>query len=237
MIIDCKTDEYLEILWYMTEDEEATIKEFQNRVNHNYDKVALDELIRLGCIEIDEINETIVLSEKGLERARKIVRAHRLAERLLYDAIGKNIERGACEFEHVVTPELVDSICILLGHPRECPHGLPIPEGDCCRASTTTVESSVKNLYEMDIGQTARIAYMNCSSDSQLHRLNGLLVRPGAKVKLHQKYPTFVIECEGSSIAIDETIAKNIRVWSEAKIALKKTKSQRKKGIFVSLFK
>ncbi|MHC4071049.1 MAG: iron dependent repressor, metal binding and dimerization domain protein [Planctomycetota bacterium] len=29
----------------------------------------------------------------------------------------------------VVTTELVDSICILLGHPETCPHGMPIPPG------------------------------------------------------------------------------------------------------------
>ncbi|MHC4310508.1 MAG: iron dependent repressor, metal binding and dimerization domain protein [Planctomycetota bacterium] len=76
--------------------------------------------------------------------------------------LGGDYESGACEFEHTVTPELVDSICILLGHPRECPHGRPIPQGQCCRHSSRTAQSSVIPLVELAVGQSARVAYINC---------------------------------------------------------------------------
>ncbi|MCI4627124.1 MAG: metal-dependent transcriptional regulator, partial [Candidatus Magnetoovum sp. WYHC-5] len=197
------------------------------------------ELQRKGYVDIYDNNERITLTDTGMEYAKRIIRAHRLAERLLYDVIGTNIEKGACEFEHTVTPELVDSICILLGHPRECPHGLPIPSGDCCMNAEKVVKSSVKHLHEMDIGQEARIAYINCSNDVQLHRLNGLQVRPGVVVRLHQKYPSFVIECDGSSIAIDETIADNICVWTtnlQDGGKVKRTRSRHKSGLLTSLF-
>jgi Mn-dependent DtxR family transcriptional regulator len=42
------------------------------------------------------------------------------------------IEQQACKFEHILSPEATDKICTFLGHPRTCPHGSPIPEGDCC---------------------------------------------------------------------------------------------------------
>ena len=44
-----------------------------------------------------------------------------------------SIEKNACTFEHILSPEVTDRICTFLGHPRTCPHGSPIPEGDCCR--------------------------------------------------------------------------------------------------------
>jgi DtxR family Mn-dependent transcriptional regulator len=72
-------------------------------------------------------------------------------------------------------------------------------------------------LSELKIGQSARIAYVNCKSDQQLHKINGLHLRPGKTATLHQKYPTFVVECEGSNIAMDEQIASSICVWKEHK--------------------
>jgi len=208
-------DEYLENLWYMKESGKNTLDDLRDAMDGQFDAETVEELLLDGLVKIPEGDNKIILTETGQQQGRKIVRAHRLAERLLYDAFGRHIEDGACEFEHTVTPELVDSICIMLGHPRECPHGLPIPEGDCCRRSAKTIESSVLHLTDLAVGQCARIAYINSSSDRNLHRLNGLQIRPGTMIKLHQKYPTYVVECENTSIALDEAIAHNICVWNK----------------------
>ncbi len=69
-------------------------------------------------------------SPEGERRARQLVRSHRLAERLTQDVLGQSAEPSACEFEHLLGTEVVDAICTLLGHPRECPHGYPIPTGE-----------------------------------------------------------------------------------------------------------
>ena len=47
-----------------------------------------------------------------------------------------------------------------------------------------------------------------------MHRLFGLQIRPGNMIKLHQRYPCCVVECEGASIALDEEIAASICVWA-----------------------
>jgi DtxR family Mn-dependent transcriptional regulator len=94
---------------------------------------------------------------------------------------------------------------------------MPIPQAQCCKRSAKTAHSSVIPLSELKIGQSARIAYVNCKSDQQLHKINGLHLRPGVTATLHQKYPTFVVECEGSNIAMDEQIASSICVWREPK--------------------
>lgn len=76
------------------------------------------------------------LSSAGTDRARDVIRRHRLAERLFRDTFeirsNEQIESNACVLEHVLSPEVTESICRFLGHPRECPHGRPIPVGDCC---------------------------------------------------------------------------------------------------------
>ncbi|MBF0345390.1 MAG: metal-dependent transcriptional regulator [Nitrospirae bacterium] len=226
-------DEYLEKLWYMQEEAKNSLTDLVELVEGDYSPELINELLSDGFIEVAQETNSICLTPKGYEYARHIVRAHRLAERLLYDVMGRNIEEGACEFEHIVTLELVDSICILLGHPRECPHGLPIPEGECCRSSIKTVKSRILHLDEMAVGQSARIAYINCCSDTHLHRLNTLQIRPGSTIKLHQKYPSYVIDCEGASIALDDEIAHSISVW--AKDDKQEENKQDKKGGFFGL--
>ncbi len=208
-------DEHIERLYYMKESGADSMATLKSTMNEDYDAVIIDALLSEDMILLNQESDTIALTEKGTDYARQLIRAHRLAERLLYDVLGGDFESGACEFEHIVTPELVDSICILLGHPKACPHGSPIPEGRCCQESCRVAQSSVVPLIELEVGQSARVAYINCKSDQQLHRIDSLCVRPGVTVTLHQRYPSYVVECEGSNIAMDEQIAANICVWRE----------------------
>jgi len=208
-------DEHLEQLWYMKENAKNSVDVLKDAMDDSFEANIIDELISEDMVELAEEENKISLTEKGQDYARQLIRAHRLAERLLYDVLGGDFESGACEFEHTVTPELVDSICILLGHPKACPHGMPIPEGQCCKNSSRTAQSSVVPMVELEVGRSARVAYINCKSDQQLHRIDSLCIRPGAMVTLHQKYPTYVVECEGSNIAMGEEIVSNICVWRE----------------------
>jgi putative ABC transport system ATP-binding protein len=81
----------------------------------------------------------VELTSRGRERAGSVIRRHRLAERLFTDSLAMDseseIEQQACKFEHILSPEATDKICTFLGHPRTCPHGAPIPPGECCRIS------------------------------------------------------------------------------------------------------
>ncbi|MBF0494891.1 MAG: metal-dependent transcriptional regulator [Candidatus Omnitrophica bacterium] len=209
-------DEYLEQLWYMKEEGKTSIDALKEAMRGLFDSAALDELLSGGLAEMTQ-ESAIALTNEGETEARQLIRAHRLAERMLHDVLGGDFEKGACEVEHTVSAELIDGICTLLGHPRECPHGMPIPEGECCRRSASAALSCIVSLTRLKLGQSARIAYINCRSDKEIHKLEGLCIRPEATIKLHQNYPTYVIECEGASIALDKDIAANICVWREAK--------------------
>src|SRR5205085_142599 len=89
----------------------------------------------------------IVFTEKGRKRAEDVIRRHRLAERLFVQTFqvqnDKEIEEQACMFEHILSPEVTDSICSFLGHPRTCPHGSPIPAGPCCLAARSLAHAQV----------------------------------------------------------------------------------------------
>ncbi len=93
-----------------------------------------DKLRRTATEEPDEI--LVQLTERGRARAADVIRRHRLAERLFTECLHMQdeteIEREACKFEHILSPEATDKICTVLGHPTTCPHGAPIPPGHCC---------------------------------------------------------------------------------------------------------
>ena len=211
-------EEMLERLWQLRERGAATVDALRASLKGRFDAADLDRLVEDGLV-LREV-EALALTAPGSEHAERLIRAHRIGERLIHDVLGREFESGACEFEHILATEIVDAICTLLGHPRECPHGFPIPRGECCRVSARYVQKIVVPLTELQIGQTARVAWVYTRSDQQLHRLTSLQIRPGSIVKLHQDYPSYVIECDGASIAMDDEVAHSINVWLEGASAV-----------------
>ncbi len=100
------------------------------------DEPAARVLTRMSDLHLVEMrNGDVQLTPVGSQRARDVVRRHRLAERLFKDTFSideSEAHTQACKFEHIISPELDQRICTFLGHPKTCPHGNPIPPGDCC---------------------------------------------------------------------------------------------------------
>lgn len=212
-MIENPQDEYLETLYHLRErhqlDFEALREHVPELCEETFEGLIEDQLITVH-------GERIELTEEGFRKAEKIVRQHRLAERLLTDVLHMNpseVEDSACEFEHIIADEIAESICILLGHPRTCPHGSPIPEGPCCRAFRKECTSLVVPLTEMPVGASARIAYVNSARDDRQHRLAHFGVVPGNQIRLHQRKPSIVVVLDSSRLAMEPSVAGDILVW------------------------
>ena len=70
------------------------------------------------------------LTDEGTRLAVRVMRKHRLAERLLTDVIGlewEHVHAEACRWEHVMSETVERRLVELLGHPTESPYGNPIP--------------------------------------------------------------------------------------------------------------
>src|SRR6478609_782484 len=95
----------------------------------------------------DHGERMIIFTEKGRRRAEDVIRRHRLAERLFTQTFRvqdeKEVAEEACKFEHILSPEATERICSFLGHPRTCPHGSPIPAGECCVAAKRAFEAKI----------------------------------------------------------------------------------------------
>jgi putative ABC transport system ATP-binding protein len=131
--IERRYDEVLVQMWALEEDgrvpEAARIR---------VPDVVDNRRTLLGMVESGLIFQpavTLEFTPRGRTRARDLVRRRRLAEVLFSSAMhisDPEAEVAACRMEHIINPEVTDSICSFLGHPRLCPHGRAIPGGDCC---------------------------------------------------------------------------------------------------------
>src|SRR6186997_1707857 len=81
-----------------------------------------------GLIERGARKEAL-LTASGRERAERVVRKHRIIERLLTDFMGYTAAEAhvhADELGDTFTDEMVDRIYDRLGRPDRCPHGWPV---------------------------------------------------------------------------------------------------------------
>src|SRR2546423_2541797 len=88
----------------------------------------LKRLEREGLVERGEHKEAI-LTPSGLERAERVVRKHRLVERLLTDFMGYTAAEAhvyADEIGESFSDDMIERIDERLGHPERCPHGWPL---------------------------------------------------------------------------------------------------------------
>ena len=208
------TEEMLEYIWTSEEEHGKAKKEFlYDKFGQEITDNALREMTENGQTGLNDT--TVILTESGKNKAKQIIRRHRLAERLLHDVLevsGEIFERGACQFEHFINEEIVASICTLLGHPVVCPHGKNIPPGDCCLSVKRDLAPVVRPLSKINPGVMAKLIYITTRSHTTLDRLSSMGVIPGLKLTVHQRSPSLVIQFGETELALDRDIAKDIYV-------------------------
>ena len=205
-------EEILELLRTMREKGPVRVEDFlqmtEKEGTHLLGKMEHDAWISLK-------EGQMVFLEEGERRAKEVIRRHRLAERLLsevFELEEKYMEPSACQFEHILSPQVLDSVCTFLGHPPICPHGKPIPRGPCCVKYKREMEPLVRPLSDLKLGERGRIVFITPRSRTLLDRLSSFGLIPGSGVRLAQKRPSFVLEIGETTLALDEDIAREVYV-------------------------
>jgi len=206
-----RAEEILEALWIQLEENPKKPLE----LGANRDDPAVEELGKLGYIRRDA--DHIHLLENGKSHAMACARRHRLAERLLVDLL--HIKKGlmdevSCKFEHLLHEGLEDSVCSLLGHPKFCPHGKPIPAGECClkKKDEKKLSKIVAQLVDLDVKNKGKISYLQVQDKVQMHKLISIGALPGVSITLVQKFPSYVFQIGHSQFAVDKELASAIYV-------------------------
>ena len=176
-------------------------------------EAALRELAAAGLV--DEGGGRASLTEEGEREAAGIVRRERLAERLLVDVVNLGETAAtevACRFEHLLRRGIDDEICTLLGHPKVCPHGSPIPPGECCRSGAREAGKVVSALCDLSPGQGGVIAYIHGRQPAMMQRMLAMGAVPGTPITLVQRSPSYVFQIGHRQVAVDHEIARDIYV-------------------------
>ncbi len=153
------------------------------------------------------------LSEKGHRIAIRVVRRHRLSERLLTDILHlewDKVHEAACKLEHGMTDEIIKPLEKALKHPKTCPHGNPIPTK--CGG---IIEEKSQPLAELNEKEQAIVMKITEEKSDLLSYLNTLGIVPGATVEIVAKAPfngLITLKVDETDRALSPAIASVIRV-------------------------
>ncbi|MEM3421142.1 MAG: metal-dependent transcriptional regulator [Candidatus Hadarchaeum sp.] len=210
--LSASEEEYLEAIYKeQTESKERVkVKDLAKDLGVK-DPSVVEMLSRLsdkGLITRDRSGAA--LTDRGLNEAMRVVRRHKLAERLLCDVFGHElpgVHEHACEFEHVFDDELTEKIDDLLKRPATCPHGGPIP-----RLSGESVQPA-KPLSDLACGESCTVVTIPEERES-VERLLALNILPGSRVKVVEKLPrgAIMLQCGKMQVALSRDIASKILV-------------------------
>jgi DtxR family Mn-dependent transcriptional regulator len=133
-------DDYLETIWFLafpigeyrpqttgTPTLSARVAEMLG-VSRASAGEMLKRLEAEGLVARGEHKEAL-LTRKGRARAAKVVRKHRIIERLLTDFMGYTAAEAhvhADELGDTFSDDMIERIEERLGHPQRCPHGWPV---------------------------------------------------------------------------------------------------------------
>ncbi len=135
------------------------------------------------------------LTAEGRARATRVMRKHRLAERLLIDVIGLEwelVHDEACRWEHVISEDVERRLVVLLDTPTESPYGNPIPGLDELGVSGDQVEfrdgnEQLQSVVRANSGVPIRVVIQRMSEEIQkdvamMGTLRAAGIQPGVEV-------------------------------------------------------
>lgn len=196
-------EEYLETIYNMAMEGESVIgARLADKFGVSRATVTetLKRLVADGYA-VQQADKSVVLTPVGHELTEQVLRRHRLIERLLFDVLGMDwisAHEQAHVLEHSISGEVEERISSLLGHPRTCPHGNPIP-GNAASGTAFLREQHAFRLADAQVGQTVRVVLISevVEDESEvLRRLSDKGIHPRALLTVLESDPTSAVVFE-----------------------------------------
>jgi DtxR family Mn-dependent transcriptional regulator len=146
----------------------------------------VQRLSRLGLVQVERYKGA-KLTAAGRKAALQLIRRHRIIESYLVERLGygwDDVHDEAERLEHAASDELIARMAESIGNPTADPHGAPIPseEGE-------VDETRLRSIADLDAGLEATVVRMSDRDPAFLRYLDGLGIRPGARVQVAAKAP------------------------------------------------
>lgn len=216
------TEMYLRTVLELIEETQVPMRaRISERLGHSGPTVSqtVARMERDGLLLVRD-DRQIELTEEGLIQATRVMRKHRLAERLLADVIGlewEYVHEEACRWEHVISEQVERKIISLISTPDRSPYGNPIPGLNelGLDANPEFQEGCVSLLKALDSnGKASSLTLRRIGEPIQvdpefLAQLKQLGIVPGAKLDVeHADRRLFISPVDSADgLAVDHDIA------------------------------
>lgn len=185
--VSSSIEEYLEHIYKLQErDGCARTRELSEKMGVTLGTITntVEMLEREGFVQ-HRPYKGVRLTEEGRRIALNVVRRHRLAERLLTDILQldwSKAHEAACRLEHGLTDDVVKPLGKVLGHPKTCPHGNPIPT-----KCGETVAKRCRRLIDLKPKESGTIVKFTEEDHDLLQHLRLLGFKPGVSVRVEKR--------------------------------------------------
>ena len=218
------TEMYLRTVYELQEEGVPPLRaRIADRLGHSGPTVSqtVARMERDGLVHVAD-DRQLELTDTGREQAMRVMRKHRLAERLLVDIIGLPLEQvhaEACRWEHVISDNVERRLLEILDHPTVSPFGNPIPglsvlEPDWAEVvevgGAGATLAAVMLGGETMLGTVLRI-YEPVQVDTALMvAFDAAGISPGASVSMRRLGGEIVVERDGQRVTVSAAAAEHI---------------------------
>jgi DtxR family Mn-dependent transcriptional regulator len=218
------TEMYLRTIFELDEEGIVPMRaRIAQRLGHSGPTVSqtVARMERDGLLHVSSGDRHLELTDDGRAKATRVMRKHRLAERLLLDVIGlewQYVHEEACRWEHVMSDRVERKLLTLLVDLRESPYGNPIPgldelggvEGldfrDGVLPLTEVLGTQVGEVVVRRIGEPLQ------SDAATLELLDRVGLRPGRRVAVRSDGAAVRVLLDGEEALISLADAQHVFV-------------------------
>ncbi len=179
---------------------------------------------RFGLVQVNN-DRQLELTVLGRSKATRVMRKHRLAERLLLDVIGLEwefVHEEACRWEHVMSERVERKILELLNHPTESPYGNPIPGLEELGEQASGLEflgGGMHSLTQIATGVPTRVQVRRIGEPAQhdaalLGELIQAGLQPGCQVLVYARDGQVFVQTSAGELMVNPIAAEHVFVSS-----------------------
>ena len=219
------TEMYLRTIFELEEEGIVPLRaRIAERLGHSGPTVSqtVARMERDGLVHVTG-DRHLELTDDGRLKATRVMRKHRLAERLLVDVVGLEwefVHEEACRWEHVMSERVERKLLQILDHPTQSPYGNPIPglaeldqePADSDLAGLTTLDRVVRDAStRVTIVRIGEPIQTDGALMAALRRAGAM---PGATVKVVTSPGGLLVGSAGEYAELDAVTASHVFVAS-----------------------
>ena len=218
------TEMYLRTVYELIEDGVVPMRaRIAEQLGHSGPTVSqtVARMERDGLLFVVPGDHHLELTESGRAIATRVMRKHRLSERLLADVIGLNlahVHEEACRWEHVMSDLVEERLLVLLDDPLVSPYGNPIPGlGELGIAGTKSGDALAVSIDEAVRAGLVKVTVVRLGEAAQTEP--GLLdaaiaagIWPGTNLALGTEADEYVLASAAGEVLVSAIAARHIFV-------------------------